>query len=170
VGIAHPTSKQLPVVAVSACLLGQPVRYDGQDKYTGLIAEELKKHCRLLAVCPEVEIGLGVPREKIQLTLVDGQFKVLKTDELDIDVSGLLADFAIQFINQHALSALVLQDKSPSCGIENTKLFSPTGEQIGLGSGLFAQTIIDLMPNLVIIQASQLQSKKDVQQFVKRLI
>lgn len=169
-GNAHPTSKQLPLVAVSACLLGQPVRYDGQDKYTELIVEELKKHCRLLAVCPEVEIGLSVPREKIQLTLVDGQFKVLKTDELDIDVSDLLADFAIQFINQHALAGLVLQDKSPSCGIDNTKLFSLAGEQIGLSSGLFAKTIKEQMPELVVIQASQLQNKTDVQQFVKSLL
>ena len=168
-GIAHPTSKQLPVVAVSACLLGQPVRYDGKDKYTGLIAEELNKYCRLLAVCPEVEIGLGVPRAKIQLTALNGQIKVLKTDEPNVDVSGLLADFAVQFTHQHALSGLVLQDKSPSCGVDNSKLFSETGEQVGLASGLFAKTIIDRMPHLVVIQASQLQSISDVQHFVKSL-
>ena len=168
-GIAHPTSKPLPVVAVSACLLGQAVRYDGKDKYSSLIAEELNKYCRLLAVCPEVEIGLGVPRAKIQLTAVKGQIKVLKTDEPNVDVSDLLADFAIQFTSQHALSGLVLQDKSPSCGMDNTKLFSEAGEQIGLASGLFAKTIADRMPHLVVIQASQLQSKNDVQQFVKSL-
>lgn len=168
-GIAHPTSKQLPVVAVSACLLGQPVRYDGKDKYTGLIAEELNKYCRLLAVCPEVEIGLGVPRAKIQLTALNGQIKVLKTDEPNVDVSDLLAGFAVQFTHQHALSGLVLQDKSPSCGVDNSKLFSETGEQIGLASGLFAKTIIDRMPHLVVIQASQLQSISDVQHFVKSL-
>jgi len=159
----------LPLVAVSACLLGQPVRYDGRDKYTGLIAEELKKYCRLLAVCPEVEIGLGVPREKIQLTQVNGLVKALKADDANVDDSDLLTDFAIQFINQQALSGLVLQDKSPSCGVDNTRLFSQAGLEIGLSSGLFAKTIMHQMPNLVVIQASQLQSKNDVQQFVKRL-
>jgi len=68
-----------PVVAVSACLLGQAVRYDGQDKYTSLIAEELKKYCRLIAVCPEVEIGLGVPRVKIQLTQIESSIKQIES-------------------------------------------------------------------------------------------
>ncbi len=168
--MARPADEKRPLVAVSACLLGQRVRYDGQDKYSGLIAEQLKPYCRLLAVCPEVEIGLGVPRAKIRLTEVNGQIKVLKTDESDVDVSGLLADFALQFVKQHAVSGLILQDKSPSCGIENTQLFSQSGEQIGFGSGLFAKTIIEQMPELVVIAASQLQNKKDLQQFVKSLL
>ena len=159
----------LPVVAVSACLLGQAVRYDGKDKYTSLIAEELKKHCKLIAVCPEIEIGLGVPRTKIQLTQIGSSIKVLKTDGTNSDVSGALQNFAIQFVKQNDLSGLVLQDKSPSCGIGNTKLFSETGEQIGVSSGLFAKTIMDLMPNLVVVQASQLISKYDIEQFVKSL-
>ena len=158
-----------PVVAVSACLLGQAVRYDGRDKYTSLIAEELKKYCKLIAVCPEIEIGLGVPRTKIQLTQIGSSIKVLKTDGTNSDVSGALQGFAIQFVNQNALSGLVLQDKSPSCGIGNTKLFSETGVQIGVSSGVFAKTIIDLMPNLVVVQASQLQSKSQIELFVKNI-
>jgi uncharacterized protein YbbK (DUF523 family) len=158
-----------PLVGVSACLLGQKVRYDGQDKYTSVIAEELKKHCQLIAVCPEIEIGLGVPRAKIQLTQVGSIIKVLKTDEPDVDVAYLLAGFATQFVNKHPLSGLVLQDKSPSCGIDNVKLFSEKGVQIGLSSGLFAKTIIRLMPDLVVIQASQLQNTEDIKQFMKKL-
>jgi len=158
-----------PAVAVSACLLGQAVRYDGQDKYTSLIAEELNKYCKLIAVCPEVEIGLGVPRTKIQLTQIGSSIKVLTTDGTNSDVSGALQNFAIQFVNQNALSGLVLQDKSPSCGVGNTKLFSEAGEQIGVSSGLFAKTILDLMPNLVVVQASQLLNKHDIEQFVRSL-
>ena len=157
----------MPLVAVSACLLGQRVRYDGRDKYTSLIAEELKKYCRLVAVCPEVEIGLGVPRAKIQLTQIGTAIKVLKAD--DVDVTEPLADFAVRFINQYPFSGLVLQDESPSCGINNTKLFSITGEQIGIASGLFAKTVMDCLPELVVVQASQFQSKEDVEAFVKRL-
>jgi uncharacterized protein YbbK (DUF523 family) len=158
-----------PVVAVSACLLGQAVRYDGKDKYTSLIAEELKKYCRLIAVCPEIEIGLGVPRAKIQLTQIGSSIKVLKTDGTNSDVSGALQNFAIQFVKQNSLSGLVLQDRSPSCGVGNTKLFSVSGEQIGVSSGLFAKTIMNLMPNLVVVQASQLQSKSEIEQFVKKI-
>ncbi|KAF3978288.1 MAG: DUF523 domain-containing protein [Methylococcales symbiont of Iophon sp. n. MRB-2018] len=159
----------LPLVGVSACLLGQAVRYDGKDKYTALIAQELNKYCHLIAVCPEVEIGLGVPREKIQLTQIGSTIKALKMPEQTVDVSTELKSFAIQFVKKHALSALVLQDKSPSCGIDNTKLYSQSGEQIGLGSGVFATTIIDLFPQIKVVQASQLQNSEDIERFVQTL-
>ncbi len=160
----------LPIVGVSACLLGQRVRYDGRDKYTSLIAEELKQYCQLIAVCPEVEIGLGIPRGKIQLTQVGSIIKVLKMDELNVDVADQLADFAVRFINQYSLSGLVLQDKSPSCGVGNTKLFSQSGEEIGVSSGIFAKTIMQLSPDLIVVQASQLQNKYEIEQFANRLI
>lgn len=161
-------SSNLPLVAVSACLLGQQVRYDGKAKYTSIIAEELNKSCRLIAVCPELEIGLGVPREKIQLTQVDDQIRALKIDRSD-DVSDLLVDFAEQFINQYGLAGMVLQDRSPSCGMGNTKLYSQDGKMIGMDSGLFAATIIKRLPGLPVICVSQLQSKQDVLQFSEKL-
>jgi uncharacterized protein YbbK (DUF523 family) len=159
-----------PLVAVSACLLGQKVRYDGKDKYTSLIAEELAKSCHLIAICPEVEIGLGVPRDKIQLTQVGTEIKVLKINDPTVDVSKPLAELALQFIRQHALSGLVLQDKSPSCGLGNVKLFSETGEQIGISSGFFVAAIVHQKPNLPVALASQLLSKQDVSRFLQSLL
>jgi len=160
----------LPIVAVSACLLGHAVRYDGKDKYTGLIAEELNKHCCLLAICPEVEIGLGVPRDKIQLTQLGDDIRVLKINDLSVDLTDSLAGFARQFMNQYSLAGLVLQDKSPSCGLGGTKLFSMAGEQVGLGSGVFAATIRQHLPDLPIVLASQLKSLSDVLEFVERIV
>jgi len=160
----------LPLVAVSACLLGQAVRYDGKDKYTSLIAEELKEYCQLVAVCPEVEIGLGVPREKIQLTQVGQTIRVLKQNDPNTDLTDSLKMFATQFAKQHVLAGLVLQDRSPSCGVANTQVFSQQGELIGVSSGVFAATMLELQPDIVIIQASQLQSKQDIFSFANRII
>lgn len=159
----------LPVVGVSACLLGQHVRYDGRHKYTSLIVEELSKHCQLLAVCPEVGIGLGIPRPKIQLTQVGATIKVLQQNQADVDVTSELVDFAARFVKQHTLNGMVLQDKSPSCGIGNTPIYSESGKVISDSSGLFAATVIDLLPELPVIRASQLQSKDDVAMFVFKL-
>ena len=161
--------QDIPVVAVSACLLGQPVRYDGKAKYTALIAQELARHCRLIAVCPEMAIGLGVPRDKIQLTQIESTVKVLKTTDLTADVTQALVDFSYQFVKQQAISGMVLQDKSPSCGIDNVKLYTKTGELIGLSSGMFALTVQDLLVNMPIVQASQLRSKIDVEYFVQQV-
>lgn len=154
---------------MSACLLGQKVRYDGNDKYSRVIGEELTKYCQLLAVCPEVEIGLGVPREKIQLTQVGTTIRVLKEKEPKEDVSEALITFAKKFINQNSISGIVLQDKSPSCGVGNTKLFSEEGREIGVDSGLFAKTMMTRFPNIIVAQESQLQKKSDIISFVTRL-
>ncbi len=159
----------LPLVAVSACLLGHAVRYDGKDKYTHLIAEELKKYCQLLPICPELEIGLGVPRSKIQLTQVGQTIRVLKQEDSSTDLTEPLTIFATQFASQHSLAGLVLQDRSPSCGVNNTQVYSPEGEVVGVGSGLFATTMLEIAPDLVIIQASQLSNKQAISLFVKRL-
>ena len=161
--------KQLPIVAVSACLLGQKVRYDGEHKYTRLIAEELNKYCQLIPVCPEVEIGLGVPREKIQLTQVGSTIKVLTLNKAKEDVSADLISFAKKFVTQNSFSGLILQDKSPSCGVNNTKLYSEAGQQIGLSSGLFAATVMSLLPHVIIVQESQLQNEKEIENFLNRL-
>jgi len=53
-------------IAVSACLLGENVRYDGGHKYDPYVAEELAAHCELVPLCPEMEAGMGVPREPVQ--------------------------------------------------------------------------------------------------------
>ncbi|MFK5950715.1 MAG: DUF523 domain-containing protein [Methylococcales bacterium] len=159
----------LPLVAVSACLLGHAVRYDGKDKYTCLIAEELKKYCQLLPICPELEIGLGVPRSKIQLTQVGQTVKVLKQDDPNTDLAEPLKIFATQFASQHSLAGLVLQDRSPSCGVKNTQVYSLEGKVIGVGSGLFAATMLEIAPDLVMVQASQLSNKQAISWFVKKL-
>lgn len=166
---AAGTAKHKPLVAVSACLLGHAVRYDGKDKYTQLIAEELQKYCQLVSVCPEVEIGLGVPRPKIQLTQVGHTIRVLREDNAQIDLTEPLISFAAQFSKQADLAGLVLQDKSPSCGLGHTKVYSQQGQVIGTGDGVFSATLLDILPSLVIVQASQLQNKSDIISFVKAL-
>jgi len=166
---AAGTVKHKPLVAVSACLLGHAVRYDGKDKYTRLIAEELQKYCRLVAVCPELEVGLGVPRPKIQLTQVKQTVRVLREDNAEIDLTEPLVSFAIQFSKQYDLAGLVLQDKSPSCGLGNTKVYSQQGKVIAKGDGVFSATLLDILPSLLIVQASQLQNKNDIFSFVKAI-
>jgi uncharacterized protein YbbK (DUF523 family) len=81
----------------------------------------------------------------------------------------LIIDFSAQFTKQHVLAGIVLQDSSPSCGNGNTDLYSQQGEVIGLGTGLFAATMLELNPDLIVVQASQLQSKQDVSIFVKNI-
>jgi len=163
------TSK--PLIAVSACLLGRRVRYDGNHKYTPLIAEQLSRFCQLIEICPEFEMGLGVPRDKIQLTQLTNEIKVLTTDSHQMDVSQLMIGCAKRFAHQYPnLIGLVLQDHSPSCGIDNVALFSISGKKIGDGTGLFAKTIITLLPNIIHRQVSQLSTMDDIERFLEACI
>ena len=159
----------MPNIAVSACLLGEPVRYDGKHKYHALLAKELKKVCQLIPVCPEMGAGLGVPREKIQLVQVGSIIKLRQCNDSQQDITDELIQFSQQFIRNHELSGLILQDKSPSCGLGNTPLFSITNQKISLTNGLFAATIISVLPNLITSRPSQLQEKSDINDFIFRV-
>ena len=162
-------NKKLPLVAISSCLTGQAVRYDGLHKFTPLLIHSLAQKVKLLPVCPETAIGLSVPRNKIQLTYQQGQVRVLDTVDPRIDLTALLRDYALDLIKEHKLSGLVLQEKSPSCGVNNCKLFSDNGGIIGLSSGLFAATMIEQQPLLPICCAVDLQNKRAILNFIKQV-
>ncbi|MDQ7090457.1 MAG: DUF523 domain-containing protein [Methylococcales bacterium] len=159
----------LPILAISSCLTGQIVRYDGQPKYNSLLINRLKEKLQLQPVCPETAIGLPVPRNKIQLTLDQGKIRVLDTVNPRIDLTLLLQNYAVEFIKQHSISGLVLQEKSPSCGIDNCKVFSTQGALIGVNSGLFAATIIKEKPLLPVCCAIDLQTQDTVSNFIERV-
>ncbi|NOQ35223.1 MAG: DUF523 domain-containing protein [Methylococcaceae bacterium] len=162
-------NSSLPIIAISACLTGQAVRYDGGHKYTPLLIETLSKHTTLLPVCPETAIGLSVPRNKIQLTYKNGEIRVLDTINPQIDLSDLLHDYALQFLKQYQLSGLILQEKSPSCGIDNCKTFADNGEIIAYSSGIFAATVMNHLPELPRCCAIDLRNHQQLSNFIKQV-
>jgi len=162
-------NKKRPLVAISRCLTGQAVRYDGLHKFTPLLIHRLAQSVKLLPVCPETAIGLSVPRNKIQLIYQQGQVRVLDTVDPTVDLTASLRDYTLDFIKEHKLSGLVLQEKSPSCGVNNCKLFSDNGVLIGLSSGLFAATMIAQHPLLPICCAVDLQNKQAILNFIEQV-
>jgi len=146
-----------PLIAVSACLLGQAVRYDGASKPDPFVLSALANSARLIAVCPEVAIGLGVPRPKIELVQQDGQLRVLGVDNRKLDVTGELTAYSERFLRENPeLAGLVLKSRSPSCGINYTPLFDVDGNEISTTSGVFARTIMALRPDLTLIDETRL--------------
>ena len=84
----------IPKIAVSACLLGQPVRYDGGHKRDRFVADQLSQHLEIIPVCPEMEAGMGVPRPTIQLRRVQGQLRLVRSDDGSIDYTDVMAEVA----------------------------------------------------------------------------
>ena len=115
-------------LGVSACLVGQAVRYDGGHKRDGFVADLLAQHFDLLPVCPEVAIGLGIPRAPIRLVHTERGVRVRGVRDPDLDVTDALDGVAAQQAAQAAaLCGFVLKKNSPSCGMERVKTYTETG-------------------------------------------
>ena len=158
---------------MSACLLGHKVRYDGKEKKLLLNQFSSFRHfeqVKFIPFCPEVAIGLGVPRPKIQLVREKQQIRLLGVENHRWDVTEQLTSYAQNFLQQYPdINCYVVKSKSPSCGYQSTPLFvrktiSDNGElsdyeqayeQLAVTSGLFIQTILQLRPRLLIMDEVQ---------------
>ena len=160
-----------PVIAISSCILGQRVRYDGEIKSFADITQHLQTHFELMPVCPEVEIGLGVPRPAVQLTGNPLQPRMTGRDNPDIDVTTAMRAFcASKPIQLTKICGYVFKSKSPSCGIKNIPVFN-NGKMIATNQrGLFAQCIIELWPELPVCDEDDLITAELRQQFIERVL
>lgn len=157
-------------VGISSCLLGQQVRFDGGHKRSAFCDDELSKHVEFVPFCPEVGIGLPIPRPTIRLEGNADQVRAIipKTGE---DVSQPLREFAdkIQIKAQH-LSGYVLCAKSPSCGMERVKLYDPeTGHAQKQAMGLFAERLQQLNPALPLEEDGRLNDPHLRENFILRV-
>lgn len=183
-------------IAVSACLLGQKVRYDGKEKKHELIMDVfLDKYSDTVDIvpfCPEMAIGLGVPRAKIQLVNYrygqkDEQIRLVGVEDHTLDVTYELQLYTEKFLLQYPdIKYYIVKSKSPSCGYQSTPLFiaqfiSPADaendsllkkqdvyEYAELTSGLFVQTLQALKPEIVIIEETQLDSEEACLRFFQQ--
>lgn len=155
----YPETDSLkPCIAISACLAGEAVRYDGASKPLP-DTDFFELHFQLLAVCPEVGAGLSIPRPPIQLVQTRQGVRALGRDDPSIDVSETLLAYrehSLEQLNAQAICGYIFKSRSPSCGIKSTPLFSEQGAQVGLGSGLQASYFQQQMPWLVFREETQL--------------
>jgi uncharacterized protein YbgA (DUF1722 family)/uncharacterized protein YbbK (DUF523 family) len=157
-------------LGVSACLVGQAVRYDGSHRRDGFVADLLAQHFELVPVCPEVAIGLGIPRAPIRLVHTDGGVRVRGVRDPDLDVTDALDDVAAQQAAQAAaLCGFVLKKNSPSCGMERVKTYTETGMPHGRASGAFAAGLMARTPLLPVEEEGRLNDPALRENFIERV-
>src|SRR5690606_10702222 len=93
------SDRKIPV-GISQCLLGEGVRFDGGHKRSRFITDELSRYFSFQAHCPEVAIGLGIPRKPIQLVVTDSGTRVLQSDDHRVDVTEPLENYARSVLPQ----------------------------------------------------------------------
>ncbi len=153
-------------IAVSSCLCGQPVRYDGGHKRHSGVAE-LSHHAELLPICPELELGLGVPRAPIQL-LANGH--VVCTDSRH-DLSAPMEQLGMRRakeLQSAGIAGYVWKTRSPSCGLLEVQVFDSVGGSLlsRNGRGLFASVIARHFPELPMVEESELTNARQLDEFV----
>ena len=159
------------LIGVSACLLGEHVRYDGGHKGNTFLLEELAPHVRLVPVCPEVGIGLGVPREAIRLVRRDDRVRLLGSAGADYtDAMRRWAGTVIDELCERDLSGFVLKKGSPSCGVERVRVWDEGLQQPSRPArGVFAEALVEAMPALAIEEEGRLNDPGLREHFVDRV-
>ncbi|WP_456412562.1 DUF523 domain-containing protein [Thiolapillus sp.] len=161
-----------PRVGVSACLLGQAVRYDGASRPHAWIRDRLPRYAEIRPFCPETGAGLGVPRPAVQLVRGDdGRLHVCGVDDPRLDVTDVLRQWMeLQTAELQRLDAMVFKSRSPSCGLASTPLFDINGNVLQTGvSGVYAAWVQANFPEIALCDDAWLGEKSRQAQFLALL-
>jgi len=131
--------------------------------------EKLSKKVESVAVCPEMMIGLGMPRDSIRVISTPWG-RILFQPSTKRDLTFAMKAFTAEFLDSlQGMDGFVLKGKSPSCGIGNVKQFSTAGEIIGRGTGFFGDAVLERFPHLAVEDESSLADLKIRNHFLTRI-
>jgi len=157
-------------LGVSACLLGERVRYDGGHKRDHFLTEVLDPHVEWVPVCPEVEIGLGVPRPALRLVGRPESPRLVREDGADL--TGRMRRHAADRVRQLAdlgLDGYVLKRASPSCGLLGVRVHGDGGRPDAGGRGIFAAALVRRLPALPVEEEGRLGDAGIRESFIERV-
>jgi uncharacterized protein YbbK (DUF523 family)/uncharacterized protein YbgA (DUF1722 family) len=162
-------------IGISSCLLGQEVRYNGGHKRDSFLTDVFGRYVDWVPVCPEVEVGLGVPRPPIRLERTgggaDGGGVRLVMPSTGTDLTEAMTSYAEQRVDNLAglgLGGYVLKKDSPSCGMERVKVYQG-GMAARDGRGTFAEVLLRRLPHLPVEEEGRLNDPLLREGFVSRV-
>ena len=166
----RPAEVPRVTLGISSCLLGEAVRFDGNHKYNGYIVETLGQAFDFRAFCPEVAIGLGVPRPPIRLVAIADGTRARGVDDPARDVTDALADYARRVAAQlDGISGYLFKQGSPSCGLERVRRYDEAGAPVPGDAGIFARTLTALCPELPAEEEGRLMDPVLRENFIERV-
>lgn len=162
----------LPIrIGISRCLLGEAVRYDGGHKRDRFVTEVLSRHVEWVPICPEVEAGLGTPREAMRL-VGDASKPQLITISTNRNMTRRLSSYTgqkLDTLKQVNLAGYIFKKDSPSCGIERVNLFNDHGRASRAAVGLFARAFKERYPLVPIEDEGRLSDPTLRDNFIERV-
>jgi uncharacterized protein YbgA (DUF1722 family)/uncharacterized protein YbbK (DUF523 family) len=154
-----------PKVGISSCLLGEPVRFNGGHSRDRFLTQVLGRYVDWVAICPEVEIGLGAPREALRLTArgrLIGRSGRDHTDAVTALAERRHGDLA-------GLDGYVFKSRSPSCGLYRVRVYAGDAPARGNGRGAFASRLLDACPLLPVEEEGRLNDQLLRETFIEQV-
>lgn len=160
-----------PKIAISACLMGVEVRYNGGHKESRLCSRVLSEHFDFVPLCPEVAIGMGTPREPIRLVGDPEQPRAIGTVDAALDVTRPLAEYGeLMAARVGDICGYIFMQNSPSCGLERVKVYQANGiPHRNGGRGIYAQAFCEKHPDLPVEEAGRLNDAVLRENFLTRV-
>jgi uncharacterized protein YbgA (DUF1722 family)/uncharacterized protein YbbK (DUF523 family) len=158
-------------IGVSACLLGQQVRFDGGHKRDYFLADVLSPFVEWVPVCPEVEVGMGVPRESIRLVRRGGEVRLI-AEKSGVDHTDAMRTWSARRLRQLEkleLCGYVLKKSSPSCGMERVRVYGSSGMPTRAGRGVFADALLRHFEHLPVEEEGRLNDAALRESFIERV-
>ena len=158
-------------LGISACLLGQTVRYDGGHKLDRFLRDTFGRHVEYVPVCPEAECGLGTPREPMRL-VGEPERPRLVTMHTKIDLTTRMKRWAARRCRELAterLCGFIFKSRSPSCGTARVPVHAGPGMLLRRGSGLFARAFMERFPTVPVEDDGRLHDVGRRENFIERL-
>jgi len=158
-------------LGISSCLLGNAVRYDGGHKRDRFLTDTLGRYVDFVPVCPETEVGLGIPREAMRL-VGEVTHPRLLTIRSRIDHTERMTEWAqkrVKELEKENLCGFIFKSDSPSSGLERVKVYDPNGIPVKKGVGLFARVFIDHFPLLPVEEEGRLNDPLLRENFIESI-
>ncbi len=159
------------VVGISSCLLGEKVRFDSGHKQSSYVNQELSEHFTFKSVCPEVAIGLSVPRPTIRLMSDEERVRLVESKDRSKDYTEKMKTFSRNKASELAgqeLCGYIVCAKSPTCGMERVKVYTEKHATTD-GIGMYTRQLMKTMPWLPIEEDGRLNDPVLKENFVMRV-
>lgn len=158
-------------LGVSQCLLGDNVRYNGGHARDHFITDTLSQYMEFVPVCPEVEVGMGTPRETLRL-VGDPESPRLVTSKTKKDHTDAMMSWAerrVQELEKEELCGFIFKSKSPSSGMARVKVYTKGGMPVNKGVGMFAREFMKHFPLLPVEEEGRLHDPKLRENFIEQI-
>ncbi|NVJ92659.1 MAG: DUF1722 domain-containing protein [Methylocystaceae bacterium] len=146
-------------IGVSACLMGQEVRFNGGHCQNYFLRDTVSQYADFVPTCPETAIGMGIPREAVRLEYDENENVRMRAPKSDTDFTEAMTNHAKNWCDQLTaldLDGFVFKKNSPSCGVFRVKIYKNDHPAERRGTGLFAKAIMDKYPELPVEEDGRL--------------